>query len=155
MVRGYRTTKLNKTTSGLCTYIWWWAALHSIFAISWPRSLHTFTKAIGVLGTFIKIYESIVISHQCRIYESVINRVRIGSDDGLSPIWHQAIILSRVGLLSNGHVRTKFSEIVIKIENYSFTKMHLNILSVKWRPFCPGEMSNQSCGIVSSWNIYS
>ena len=33
---------------------------------------------------------------------------------------------------------TNFSEILIKIQNFSFTKMHLKISSVKWRPFCPG-----------------
>ena len=31
-----------------------------------------------------------------------------------------------------------FSEILIKIQNFSFTKMHLKISSAKWRPFCPG-----------------
>ena len=35
---------------------------------------------------------------------------------------------------------TNFSEILIKIQNFSFTKMHLKISSVKRRPFCPGEM---------------
>ena len=30
------------------------------------------------------------------------------------------------------------SEIVIKIQNFSFTKMHLKISSEKWPPFCPG-----------------
>ena len=33
---------------------------------------------------------------------------------------------------------TNFSEILIKIENFSFTEMHLNISSVKWQPFCQG-----------------
>ena len=32
-----------------------------------------------------------------------------------------------------------FSEILIKIQNFSFTKMHLKMLSAKWRPCCPGE----------------
>ena len=32
-----------------------------------------------------------------------------------------------------------FSEIRIRIQNYSFMKMHLIMLSVKRRPFCPGE----------------
>ena len=31
-----------------------------------------------------------------------------------------------------------FSEIFIKMQNFSFTKMHLKISSAKWRPFCPG-----------------
>ena len=29
-------------------------------------------------------------------------------------------------------------EILIKIQNFSFTKMHLKISYAKWRPFCPG-----------------
>ena len=32
----------------------------------------------------------------------------------------------------------KFSEILIKIQNFSFMKMHVKILSAKWQPFCPG-----------------
>ena len=35
-----------------------------------------------------------------------------------------------------------FSEILIKIQNFSFKKIHLKISSAKWRPFCPGEMSS-------------
>ena len=33
---------------------------------------------------------------------------------------------------------TNFSEIVIKIQKFLFTKLHLKISSAKWRPFCPG-----------------
>ena len=33
-----------------------------------------------------------------------------------------------------GSIGTNF----IKIQNFSFTKMHLKISSAKWRPFCPG-----------------
>ena len=28
---------------------------------------------------------------------------------------------------------------MIKVQNFSFMKMHLNMPSAKWRPFCPGE----------------
>ena len=47
------------------------------------------------------------------------------------------------GLLSIWPSQTNFSEILNKI-HFSFTKMHLNISSAKWRPFCPGgdELSN-------------
>ena len=31
-----------------------------------------------------------------------------------------------------------YCEILIKIPNFSFTRMHLNISSAKWLPFCPG-----------------
>ena len=40
--------------------------------------------------------------------------------------------------MSFGTLETNFSEILIKIQNYSFTKMHLKISSAKWQPFCPG-----------------
>ena len=35
----------------------------------------------------------------------------------------------------------KFYEILIKIQTFSFTKMHLKLSSAEWRPFCPQEMS--------------
>ena len=67
------------------------------------------------------------------------NRASIGSDNGLLPVRHQAIIWTNAGLLSIGHVGTKFSEIQNKIPDFSFMKMHLKMLSAKRRPFCPGE----------------
>ena len=78
-----------------------------------------------------------LISPQCRIYASV-NWVSIGSDNGLSPIQPQAIIYTYVGSLSIGPLGTNFNEIVIKIQNFSFMKMHLKISSAIRRPFCPG-----------------
>ena len=79
-----------------------------------------------------------LVPHLC-VSES--NRVNIGSDNGLSPILRQAIISTNDGLLSIGPLGSNFSEILIKIPNFSFTKMHLKISSAKWRPFCPGAMS--------------
>ena len=74
---------------------------------------------------------------ECHIYASV-NWVSFGSDNGLSPNRHQAIILTNAGLLSIGPLGRSFNEILIKIQNFSFTKMHLKMSSAKWRPFCPG-----------------
>ena len=48
-----------------------------------------------------------------------------------------AIIWANAGLLSIGPLGTNFSEILIKIQNFLFTKMHVKILSAKWRPFYP------------------
>ena len=67
-----------------------------------------------------------------------LSQVSIGLDNGLSPIQRQAIIQTNAGLLSIEPLGTKFSEILIKIQTFSFTKMHLKIASVKWQPFCPG-----------------
>ena len=71
------------------------------------------------------------------MYASV-NRVSICSNNGLSPIRRQAIILTNAGRLSIGLLATNVSEILIKIQNFSFTKMHLKISFAKWWPFCPG-----------------
>ena len=71
-----------------------------------------------------------------RIYASV-NRVSIGSDNGLSPIRRQAIIWTSAWLLSIEPLGTNFSEILTRIRKVSFTKMHLKISSAKRRPFGP------------------
>ena len=64
--------------------------------------------------------------------------LNIGSDNGLSPGRHQAIIWNNVGILLIGPLGTNFCEILIKIDTFSFTKIHLKMPSGKWRPFCPG-----------------
>ena len=40
--------------------------------------------------------------------------------------------------MSIGPLETNFSEILIKIQKFSFTTMHLKISCVKWRSFFPG-----------------
>ena len=70
-------------------------------------------------------------------YASV-NQVSIGSDNGLLPIWCQAINQNNAGLLSIWPLGTNFSEIWIKTQNFSFMKMHLNVSSAKWHLFCSG-----------------
>ena len=70
--------------------------------------------------------------------EASVSQVRICSDDGLSPIRRQAIIWTNAGLLSIGPLGTNFSEILTKIQNFSFKKMQTKISSAKWRAFCPG-----------------
>ena len=42
------------------------------------------------------------------------------------------------GLLWIEPIGTNFSEILIKIQNFSFIKMHMKMLAAKWRPFFPG-----------------
>ena len=47
-----------------------------------------------------------------------------------------------IGLLSIGPLGTNFNKILIELQNFSFMIMHLKILSVKWRPFCPRGMGS-------------
>ena len=73
------------------------------------------------------------VTHKC-----VGNLTIIGSDNGLSPDRHQAIIWTNAGILLIGPLGTNFSEIVIEILTVSFKKMRLKVSSAKWRPFCLG-----------------
>ena len=62
----------------------------------------------------------------------------IGSDNGLSPGLHQAIIWTNAGILLTWPLGTNVGEILIQIHTFSFKKMHLKMSSGKWRPFCLG-----------------
>ena len=62
----------------------------------------------------------------------------IVSDNGLSPGRRQAIFWTNAGILLIGPYGTNFSEFLIEILTFSFTKMSLKVSSVKWRPFCLG-----------------
>ena len=68
----------------------------------------------------------------------VSNLTIIGSDNGLSPGRHQASIWTNAALLSIGTLRTYFSEILIKIQQFLLKKMHFKMSSAKRRPFCLG-----------------
>ena len=62
----------------------------------------------------------------------------IDSDNGLSPELGQAIIWTNVGILLIGPLGANFSEILIRIQTFSFKKRHLKVSSAKWRSFCLG-----------------
>ena len=64
------------------------------------------------------------------------NWVSIPLDNGLAPGRRQAIIWTNARMSLIGPLGTNFNEILIKILNFSFMKMHLKMWSVKWRPFC-------------------
>ena len=59
------------------------------------------------------------------------NQGHFHSDNGLSPVWRQAITWTKAGLLSTGLLGTNFSEISIRILSLSFKKMHLKMSSAK------------------------
>ena len=73
------------------------------------------------------------VTHIC-----VGNLISLGPDNGLSPGRRQAIIWTDAGILLIGPLGTNFSEILIDIHTFSFTKMHLKMSSAKWCPFCLG-----------------
>ena len=101
-----------------------------------------------------------LISPWCRIYASM-NQISTCLDNGLSPLRRQAIIQTNALSLSTGPLVTNFSEILIKIPNFS---------STKWRPFCQMRKLTQiiacpffsrhshyrnQCWLIINWFIHS
>ena len=83
------------------------------------------------------------LTHWGRVTHISVSKLTIiGSDNGLSPGRRQAIIWTNAEILVIRTLRTNFSEILGEIRASSFKKMHLKISSMKWRSFCPGEMSS-------------
>ena len=62
--------------------------------------------------------------------------VSIGSDNGLSPARHRALIWTNADILLIRPQGTYFNGILFEIQIFSFKKMRFNISSVKYRPFC-------------------
>ena len=79
------------------------------------------------------------LPHWRRMTQICVSKLTIiGSDNGLSPRRHQAIIWTNAGILLIGPLGTNFSEILIELNTFQFKKMHLQMPSGKWRPFCLG-----------------
>ena len=79
------------------------------------------------------------LSHWGRVTHICVSRLTItGSDNGLSPGRRQGIIWTNAGILLIGLSGTNFSENLIEILTFSFTKMRLKVSSAKWLPFCLG-----------------
>ena len=76
------------------------------------------------------------LTHWGRVTHICVGKLTIiGSDNGLSPGRRQAIIWTNAGMLLIRPLGTNFNEILIEIHIY-FKKIHLKMLSGKWRPFC-------------------
>ena len=91
------------------------------------------------------VFVFLISNHGCSHYLTHWGRVMhicvgklivIGSDNGLSSGCRQAIIWADAGILLIEPFGTNFGDILIKIQTFSFVKMHLKWSSVKLRPFC-------------------
>ena len=94
------------------------------------------------------------LTHQGRVTHICISKLTIiGSDNGLSPGWRQAIIWTSAAILLIRPMGTNFSEILIVIYTFSFEKMHLKMSSGKWQPSCLGlnVLNNYTWFISTLW----
>ena len=81
----------------------------------------------------------ILLTHWGRATHICVGKLTIiGSDNGLSPKRHHAIIWTNAGILLIRHLGTNFSEILIRNQTFSLKKIYLKMWSAKWRPFCLG-----------------
>ena len=79
------------------------------------------------------------LTHWGRVTHICVSKLTIiGSDNGLSPGRRQAIIWTNTGILLIRPLGRNFSEILIRIQTFSFKKMYLKMSSAKWRPFYLG-----------------
>ena len=93
----------------------------------------------------------------------------IGSDNGLSSDWCQAIIWTNAGILLIGPLGTNFNEIIVQIHAFSFKKMHLKMAAILSRPqyvklqkksMCPKASTimmdaKKNCvNLVQAWQVY-
>ena len=103
---------------------------HSCHIGQWIKTLKIFPMDYSRLFPLI---------HWGRVTHICVSKLTIiGSDNGLSPDWRQAIIWTNAGLLLIGPLGTNFSEVLIEILTFSFKKMRLKVSSAKRRPFCLG-----------------
>ena len=80
-----------------------------------------------------------LLTHWGRVMHICVgNLTIIGLDNGLSPGRRQAIIWTSDGILWIRPLGTNFSKILIEFLTFWLKKMHLNVSSAKWRPFCLG-----------------
>ena len=86
------------------------------------------------------IISKVLITHCVPVtaYICLSKLYNIGSDNGLSPAQHQAIIWTNAGILLIWLLGTNFSEMLIEIIKFSFRRMHLKVPSAKHRSFCFG-----------------
>ena len=70
------------------------------------------------------------VTHIC-----ISNLTAIGSDNCLSPEWHQAIVWTNAGILLIGILGTNVTEISSEIHTFSLKKMHLKMSSAEWHLF--------------------
>ena len=104
--------------------------------LCWNVTKNNFLIMISTAGGS---YDCVMCFNPLRMSDAYMcpyGKTSIGSDNGLSPDWHQAIIGTNTDLLLTENSGAKFNAIWMKIENFSFKQMLLKMSSRKWRPFC-------------------
>ena len=114
-----------------------WIRSYCVLRPFWHSHWHThFLSVASVMGPRKCWSIRMPLNHWGRVAHICISElIIIGSDNGLSPGRHQAIIWTNAGILLIRTLGTNVSEILGIIHSFSFSKMHLKMSSAKWRVF--------------------
>ena len=83
------------------------------------------------LGSYNIVHYGWSFTHWGRVTHICMGKLAIiSSNNGLSPVRHQAIILTNARMLFIEPLGTNFSEIVIEIHTFSFKKMHMKMWKI-------------------------
>ena len=104
-----------------------------------PTELYISNKLTLLNVRFHQINGAILSTHSGRVMHIFVSKLTtIGPDYGMSPGRRQAVIWTNDGILLIGPLGINFSEILVEIYGLSFKKMHLEMSSGNWQPFCLG-----------------
>ena len=110
--------------------------LLSWFTLLFGDLITLFKMAVRISHNFAAL---LLVSHWGRVTHMCVGKLTImGSDNGLSPERHQAIIWTNAGILLIGHLGINCSGILIEIQTFSLKKIRLTMSSVKCCSFCLG-----------------
>ena len=112
-----------------------------IFPENWWKSVHPFPVIFMTDAYFLERLEekSCIqgLNHWGPVTHICVSKLStIGSDNGLSPDRHQAIIWINAGILLIRHLATNFNEMLIEIHTFSVKKKLFKMSSGKRRSFC-------------------
>ena len=128
-----------KQLSGVSLVHWMtiaWLKYYMTFSIPYHVGPNGFDKKLYFWQVFCNVLY-VLLTHWGRVTQICVSILTIiGSDNGLSPGRRQAIKWTNAGILSIGPPGTISSEILIRIQTFSFKKRHFKMSSVKWHPFC-------------------
>ena len=110
-----------------------------VLNLSWNQFIRSLISVIWLWIWMDNIKSEGALTHWGRATHICVSKlIIIGSDNGLSPEWRQAIIWTIAGILFIGTLGTNFSQILSEIHTFSLKKMHLKMSCGKCRPSCLG-----------------
>ena len=148
-----QTTKQTKAINNSYIYISHVNVTQTVPDISPLMPMHQDPLLVVIYDTILNLGPVSTLTHWDLVTHICLGKQTIiGSENGLSPWGRQTIIWTNAGILLTGPLGLKFSENLIRIQTFSFKKMHLKMSSAKRRPFCLG-LNMLRCSFTSMGDL--